>query len=217
MTIVVYCCSWSLMKYVWWWISTDAFLLFKRWYCNKRLIGQSHYDESSSWMIWRWKIQRSGAVQMPVAELKNGKQLSKGKQPPLTHTHAHTQIHALLLHMPHRWRLETPEIQRLLWLASETMPPGWLTPCDSMPQWIEHQEDMHTRMLEVCMRACVCDWYSLSLYGYISLWNTSFPWREHLWGSASGGGIPIAQQHISTFFLDKKTDFWRIITFLDGE
>lgn len=57
------------------------------------------------------------------------------------------------------WHIETPDIQPLLWLASRTIPLRWLILYDSMPLWIEHQEEIQThstRMLSV-LCACVID------------------------------------------------------------
>lgn len=84
--------------------------------------------------------------------------------PPLNkHTHTHT----------HRGGLQTPDIQLWLWLASRTKPPGM-----THPVWFNATVnrasggDAHARM-----------WSVIDIHGYISLWNTSFPWREHLRGS----------------------------------
>lgn len=117
-------------------------------------------------------------------------------QTPLN-TQTHTHTHPILL--PHRLRLETPDVQLWLWLASRTKPPV-MTHSLWFNATVNRASGGDARMLSVC------DWYSRSLYGYISLWNSSFPCREHLWGSASGCGIPGAQQPI--WSLNKKECVW---------
>lgn len=105
------------------------------------------------------------------------------QDPPLTHTHTHPIL------LPHRRGLATPDVQLWLWLASRTKPPG-MTHSLWFNAAVNRASEGDARMLSAC------DWYSRSLCRYISLWNSSFPCRRHLWGSASGCGIPGAQQPI---------------------
>lgn len=85
--------------------------------------------------------------------------------------------------------------------SSDDSPPMIQCHCE----WCIRRRCRHTYVK--CVYVCVCDWYSLRLCGCISLWNTGFPWREHLWGSASGSRIPVAQQPIWSFTFSQKDTY----------
>lgn len=117
-------------------------------------------------------------------------------RPPLTHKHTHT--HTLFsCHTDWGWKHRTSS-SGFDWPAEQN--PPVMTHSLWFNATVNRASGGDARMLSVC------DWYSRSLYGYISLWNSSFPCREHLWGSASGCGIPGAQQPI--WSLNKKECVW---------